>query len=94
VERPRSVAMAWFRADDYPQVRSGMDDAARLPASYQAWLLSAEQVESEIVRSGVAVERVYLEPDAFLAWCAETGAAPNGAARARYAEARLSSRRP
>ncbi|WP_298958388.1 hypothetical protein [uncultured Methylobacterium sp.] len=85
MERPRSVGMAWYRAEDYARLREVVEDAARLPASFEAWRASAEQVEREVARSGVAVVRVTVEPEAFLAWCRHHDQAPNGAARSRYA---------
>lgn len=62
-----------------------MQDADRLPASYEGWVISAEQLQREVARSGVEVVRVRLTPDAFLAWCAARDLLANGAARARYA---------
>ncbi|MEH3148001.1 MAG: hypothetical protein PGN34_22285 [Methylobacterium frigidaeris] len=85
MERPRSVGIAWYRAGDYARLREAMEDSDRLPASFEAWRASAEQVEREVSRSGVAVIRVTIEPDAFLDWCRNSGATPNGSARARYA---------
>ena len=78
--------MAWYRSGDYPRILLLMEDAQKLPADHRSWRASAEQVEAEVVRSGVSVARVYLDPDAFVAWCDREGLKPNGAARARYAQ--------
>lgn len=83
--RPRRVALPWYRAADYARLCSLMADGDRLPARYDAWRLSAEQVEREVARSGVAVVRIEIEPEAFAAWCAHHGLARDGAARARFA---------
>ena len=88
-ERPRRVGMAWYRAEDYPRLRALVQDADRLPLSYDGWVVSAEQLEREVTRSGVAVVRVELRPDAFVAWCAQRDLAPDGAARARFANEAL-----
>ena len=85
MERPRRVGMAWYEADDYSRLRAMMQDADRLPARHEGWLISAEQLEREVARSGVAVVRVRLTPDAFLAWCEARELPADGAARARYA---------
>lgn len=77
--------MAWYEAEDYSRLRAMMQDADRLPAHYEGWAISAEQLEREVARSGVAVVRVRLTPDAFLTWCAARDLPANGAARARYA---------
>jgi hypothetical protein len=86
MERPRVVGMAWYHSDDYTRILLLMEDAHRLPADHKSWLASAEQVEAEVVRSGVSVARVYFDPDAFVAWCDREGLKPNGAARTRYAQ--------
>ena len=94
MERPRSVAMAWFRSADYPEILSAMDDGGRLPADYAVWLRSAEQVEAEVVRSGVTVVRRMIEPQPFATWCAARGLRRDGAARARYANESVEPRGP
>lgn len=85
MDRPRVVGMAWYRREDYGRIRAMMVDRDRLAATYEGWLLSAEQVAREVERSGVTVERVLIVPDAFGAWCAAEGLACDGAARARFA---------
>ncbi|WP_018262243.1 hypothetical protein [Methylobacterium sp. WSM2598] len=85
MERPRRIGMPWYRAEDYARLRALMQDADRLPTSHEAWRVSAEQVEGEVTRSGVAVVRVVVEPDEFAAWCNERGLRADGAARARFA---------
>ncbi|KMO29422.1 hypothetical protein VQ02_29690 [Methylobacterium variabile] len=84
MDRPRSVGIAWYEASDYPRIREVMEEAGGLPESYAAWLMSATQVEREVSRSGVAVVRVRLEPDAFLAWCRARGVVPNAKARTDF----------
>jgi hypothetical protein len=84
MDHTRRVAMAWYSAENYPRLRSLMQDANRFPDSYEAWRVSAEQIEREVVRSGVAVTRVYVDPDEFIAWCNERGVTADGAARARF----------
>ncbi|GJD52496.1 hypothetical protein OPKNFCMD_5262 [Methylobacterium crusticola] len=85
MDRPRSVGMPWYRAQDYSRLLEVMEDADRLPGSHEAWRLSAEQVEGEVKRSGVAVVRVVIEPDGFVAWCTAHGLRANAASRARFA---------
>ena len=85
MNRPRRVGLPWYSADDYDVLRACLADGARLPERYEMWRVSAEQIEGEVQRSGVEVVRVPIAPDAFLAWCARTGLASDGSARARYA---------
>ena len=89
MSRPRRVGLPWYGPEHYDALRHGFVDGAKLPASYEAWRISAEQVEREVQRSGVEVVRVPIEPGAFTDWCVRTGSASDGAARARYAAERL-----
>jgi hypothetical protein len=77
--------MAWYRAEDYARLRDLMEDADRLPHSYEAWRIAAEQVEGEVTRSGIAVVRVVIAPDEFVAWCNERAVQLDGTARSRFA---------
>ena len=83
MERPRSVGIAWYEPGDYPRIREAAPDSG-LPESYATWQMSATQVEREVSRSGVAVARIRIEPEAFLAWCRAKGTAPDAAARAAF----------
>ncbi|WP_407530665.1 hypothetical protein [Methylobacterium oryzisoli] len=85
MERPRRVGMAWYRPEDYTRLRELMQDADRLPDSYDAWRISAEQVEREVTRSGMAVIRVLITPEEFVAWCKERGVQADATARSRFA---------
>ena len=85
MSRPRRVGLPWYSADNYDALRACLADGTRLPKRYEMWRVSAEQIEREVQRSGVEVVRVPIAPDAFLAWCARTGLASDGSARARYA---------
>ena len=85
MDRPRRVALPWYRAEDYDALRGSLADGGKLPKRYETWLFSTEQVEQEVQRSGVEVVRVTIEPDAFLTWCVRAGLASDGAARSRYA---------
>lgn len=85
MDRPRRVALPWYRAEHYTGLRASLADGAKLPERYETWQLSTEQVEQVVQRSGVEVVRVDIEPDAFLAWCDCAGLPSDGAARNRYA---------
>jgi hypothetical protein len=83
MERPRSVGLAWYEPDDYPRIREAAPESG-LPESYATWQVSALQIEREVARSGVAVVRIRIEPEAFLAWCRARGTAPDAKARAAF----------
>lgn len=83
--RPNRVPLPWYSAEHYDTLRRSLSDGAKLPARYETWRVSTEQIEREVQRSGVEVVRVPIEPEAFKAWCERTGSTNDGAARSRYA---------
>jgi hypothetical protein len=83
--RPRRIGLPWYASEHYEALRKGFTDGDRLPVRYEAWRISAEQVEQEVQRSGVDVVRVPIELKAFVAWCEHADIPSDGAARARYA---------
>ncbi|GJE56951.1 hypothetical protein [Methylobacterium thuringiense] len=83
--RPRRVGLPWYNPEHYEALRRSLSDGEKLPARYETWRVSTEQVEREVQRSGVEVVRVPIEPEAFKAWCECTGSTYDGAARSRYA---------
>ena len=58
--------------------------ASDLPAQYADWRISAEQIEGELTRVGVKVERVVIEPGSLAAWCQRHNVVPSGTARQRF----------
>jgi hypothetical protein len=83
--RPRQIGLPWYRPEHYAQFRALMADGERLPALYDVWRLSADQIAGEIERSGIKVVFVEIEPEPFVRWCAQHGLTPDGAARSRFA---------
>ncbi|GJE14249.1 hypothetical protein [Methylobacterium longum] len=85
MSRPRRVGLPWYALENYPALRTSLDDGEKLPPLYDTWRIATEQMEREVQRSGVEVVRVPIEPNAFAAWCSRNGGQSDGAARARYA---------
>ncbi|MCJ2135622.1 hypothetical protein MKK69_16445 [Methylobacterium sp. J-026] len=85
MSRPRRVGLPWYEPEHYEALRAGLADGAKLPPHYETWRIATEQMEREVQRSGVDVVRVSIEPEAFGAWCEQSGLPSDGAARARYA---------
>jgi hypothetical protein len=57
----------------------------KLPATYDAWLQRAEQVENQLQSAGLAVARIRIRPVPFAAWCKERNVSPDQAARPTFA---------
>ena len=54
VERQKRpvTALPWYGRGDYPALLNLFSDPAKLPATYDAWLERAEQVERQLKRAG------------------------------------------
>ena len=61
-------------------------DPEVFPRTYKEWLARASDTLRALNRQGVTVQKVDVEVKALLAWAAEQGRAPDGAARAEYAQ--------
>jgi hypothetical protein len=82
----------WFDRESYPHILAVMADHDLLPQSYDRWLKQAQRVLEKARRDGQKPIRAHIDPDRFLAWCADNGCPPDGMARLAYAShiARLS----
>ena len=81
----RIFALPWYARGDYPALLKLFKDPDKLPATYDAWLLRAEQVEKQLQRAGLAVARIRIRPVPFAAWCRERNISPDQAARLIFA---------
>jgi hypothetical protein len=84
-EKPPVTALPWYARADYPALLKLFTDPDKLPATYDAWLQRAEQVENQLQRAGLAVARIWIRPIPFAAWCKERNIPPNQAARLTFA---------
>jgi hypothetical protein len=81
------TGIAWYRQQDYQRLLEMFEDGHRLPATYEEWLQKADSLFKGMKNRGVAVQRVYLYPDDFAAWCRSRGLNINASARMKYAAA-------
>ena len=82
---PPVTALPWYDRRDYPALLKLFSDPDKLPATYDAWLQRAEQVENQLQRAGLAVARIPIRPVPFAAWCRERNISPDQAARLTFA---------
>lgn len=85
VEQHPVSALPWYARADYPTLLRLFSDPDKLPATYDAWLERAEQVENQLQRAGLAVARIWIRPVPFAAWCRERNVSPDQAARLTFA---------
>ncbi|HCB12137.1 MAG TPA: hypothetical protein DEP36_01000 [Gammaproteobacteria bacterium] len=81
----RAVGMVWYRQEDYFKIKNIMVDSRKLPNTYVKWLKQANQGFQQLTAQGHLVEKVYLDPNTFPAWCSERGLDVDANARMTFA---------
>lgn len=84
----RAMGLAWYNREDYARILQIMEDADKLPPTYEKWLYSAQKVESQSKRNGTVVVRAIIDPDEFIAYCARHDLKVDAQARMRFASER------
>jgi hypothetical protein len=79
------VAMAWYRADQWDQLRRVSADRANLEDTYEEWRVGAEKAERQLRREGMPVLCVLIDVDSLAAWCETRKMEVDGASRSQYA---------
>jgi hypothetical protein len=85
VEQHPVTALPWYARGDYPALLKLFKDPDKLPATYDAWLQRAEQVEKQLQRVGLAVARILIRPVPFAVRCTDRNISPDQAARLTFA---------
>lgn len=81
----RATAMAWFRREDFAQIKAMMADGHKLHRTWEQWSAAAESGEKHFQATGVVVIRVLIIPDEFAAWCRLRGRDLDAKARIDFA---------
>ena len=81
----KAVSYAFFvSAAEYPKLQAACP--GEFTFAYAEFCAGVDRTIQEAADS-VAIEKVYVSVDKFLAWCAEANVRPNNLGRARYAAA-------
>ena len=78
------VGIAWYRAQDYGQIRRIMADAAEFPVTYREWREVSERLESNLRQQGHVVLRAIIDPEIFPEWCKARGLNVDAEARTKF----------
>lgn len=76
--------IAWYRRDDYARLLTILEDADKLPRTFDDWLKKAEAHEKKLSTRGMRVMRVIIDPDAFPGWCLANGLNVDAEARRKF----------
>ena len=80
-----AIGIAWYRQEDYFKIQQIMVDAHKLPDTFARWLKQANQGIQHLTAQGHIVEKVYIDPNTFPAWCADRGLNVDAHARMTFA---------
>jgi hypothetical protein len=85
---PKYRGVAWYHsAADYALLKHISADTRDLPESFEEWIKQAEESVSLFTTEGWIVEKVYLDPVEFPAWCRALGMKINSVARIEFVTA-------
>lgn len=81
----RALGMAWYTSQDYRRILEIMEDAEKLPTTYDKWCQLAERGEREAKRAGHIVIRAIIDPQEFRVWAHARGLNIDAKARVAFA---------
>jgi len=81
----RVIGVAWYDREDYRRILEIMEDADTLPSTYDRWRYSVDKLVRKIERDGGIIIRAKIDPERFLAWCAERSLRVDAKARSTFA---------
>ena len=85
---PKYTCVAWYHsAADYVLLRHISADGHELAESFDEWIEQTEKSVSLFTTEGWTVEKVYLDPVEFPAWCRALGMNIDSYARIAFARA-------
>ncbi|MBI2920203.1 MAG: hypothetical protein HYY18_03850 [Planctomycetes bacterium] len=83
------IGAAWYRADQWADLRAAMSDPDSLAERHEDWLATAEAMLAKMIRSGTHIERVDVDVPELVAWCREKGKVVDGSARSHFVAEKL-----
>lgn len=83
------VGVAWYSRATWTELRAHAPDAADLESTYEDWLDVFHRGVALVEAAGVRPERVEVDLQALVAWCAPTGRPLDSAARAAFVSEQL-----
>lgn len=82
----KKYGVPWYSPDSWPRLKATAVDPEVMKDTYEEWRVSAESTLKALCRRGVWLEKVEIDIDALLAWCAAQDRAIDAAARYAYVE--------
>jgi hypothetical protein len=80
-----SVAIAWFRRDQWELLRAVSTDGDKLEPTFDEWQAFATQHVGDLEARGISVRKIEIDVGSLTRWCESEGRSVDGDARAEYA---------
>jgi hypothetical protein len=76
--------LAWYRREDYAQLKAAFEGSEELPGTFNEWLVLAEAELVKRQAAGFITFAVIIDPVQFPVWCEMNNAKICAATRIRY----------
>jgi hypothetical protein len=80
------VGFPWFHRKDYEELLKIFIDSDLMPKAYDEWILLAEEGLDRLIKDGLTVKKVNINPETFPAWCEAKGLNIDAKARIIFAD--------
>ena len=77
--------VAWYRREQWDQLRQASVDSDKLEETYDEWVEGAERRIRHLATQGVAVQRIEVDIEELVSWCWKQGMLVNAEARGKFA---------
>ena len=79
------IGFAWYKPEQWARLRNVSQDADQLETDFESWRRNAQDKMLQLQVAGRHVERVEIDVEALIAWCAKTNKKINAQSRAGFA---------
>jgi hypothetical protein len=83
------MGIAWFKAEQWNQLRSISIDKENIDETYSQWLKTTRKSLSKRRLQGMHVHKVLIDVDELQAWCADEKCPIDADARIRFTQSKL-----
>lgn len=70
-KQPMIQALVWYKEEDWEVLMDMFPDRHLLPASYNDWLVRADELVAKVQAEGNIALKVFIDPITFPQWCKE-----------------------
>lgn len=83
------TGIAWYRPEQWQRLRQVASDRGDLEERYEEWLTLASQKLAELKQAGFRIEKMEVDVEELLSWCAVRGLPVDASARSQFVADKL-----